>query len=134
MIESTNFLIIIIIRVIRFFFPQEDIQRNRSFSATAIPTRHRTRARRPRYIIDDIELRHNINRGRIIYRARQITARNRDIAIQAEQALIDAIVQARQELEDRYVIQALRTQDERLPGRLPRQVATTVQPVQGPQV
>lgn len=129
MIESTNFLIIIIIRVIRFFYPQEDIQRNRSLSA--IPIRHRARARRPRYIIDDIELRHNINRGRIIYRARQITAHNRDIAIQAEQALIDAIVQARQELEDRYVIQAVRTQDGRLPGRLPRQVATsnTVQPV-----
>jgi len=128
MTESNNFIINIIVRVIHWFFPQTNNRRRPSLQAIPIRNQHQRRVRRPRHIIDDVELRHNINRGRTIYRARQITAQNRAIAIQAEQALIDAIVQARQELEDRYIVHAIRTRNERPPERLPRPVP--VDPVQ----
>jgi len=128
MTESNNFIINIIVRVIHWFFPQTKNRRRPSLHAIPRRNNRQRHVRRPGHIIDDVELRHNINHGRI----RQITAQNRAIAIQAEQALIDAIVQARQELEDRYIVHSIRTRNERPPERLPRPVP--VHPVHRPEV
>ena len=76
--------------------------------------------RRPRYQRYRIDLNNNFRRAHIILRARQITARNRELASLAEQSLIDAILQAREEEEIRQAaVQSLRTRNERPPRPLP---------------
>ena len=82
--------------------------------------RPRRRNRRPRYQRYRIDLNNNFRRAHIILRARQITARNRELASLAEQSLIDAILQAREEEEIRQAaVQSLRTRNERPPRPAP---------------
>jgi len=82
--------------------------------------RPRRRNRWPRYQRYRIDLNNNFRRAHIILRARQITARNRELASLAEQSLIDAILQAREEEEIRQAaVQSLRTRNERPPRPAP---------------
>jgi hypothetical protein len=136
MTESTNFIVFIIVRVIHCFFPIET-HRDTNPSINTIGSgnrRRRNRHRRTNILnrIESVDFRHNITRGRIIYRARQITAQNRAIASQAEQAFIDAILQARQEIGDRHTVQPLRTRNERLARVAPE--VTTVHTVRNQNV
>ena len=125
MTESTNFIVFIIVRVIHCFFPIET-HRDTNPSINTIGSgnrRRRNRHRRTNILnrIESVDFRHNITRGRIIYRARQITAQNRAIASQAEQAFIDAILQARTETQSPQAtaVQSLRTRNERPPRPVP---------------
>ena len=125
MTESTNFIVVIIIRVIRFF---------PSFCAIAARNRCR-RSRQRTHTIDRIEradFRHNIHRGRIVDRVLQITAQNRAMANQTQQALINAILKARQQIGDRHIVHSLRTRNER-PARM-APVASAVHMVQNQDV
>ena len=80
----------------------------------------RPRRRNNRYQRYRIDLNNNFRRAHIIIRARQITARNRELARLAEQSLIDAILQAREEEEIRQAaVQSLRTRNERPPRPTP---------------
>mmetsp|Transcript_25130 Transcript_25130/g.35989 ORF Transcript_25130/g.35989 Transcript_25130/m.35989 type:complete len:98 (-) Transcript_25130:773-1066(-) len=96
--SETNFAISIVLRFINYFFPQQanhqintnqrvltNLQRNRI-------NRRRRRINRRHHIRTDLNS--NFIRAQIIIRARQITAQKRAIASQAEQALVDAILQA----------------------------------------
>ena len=102
------------------------IQINQVNTSTRRQRRIRTRTyyrRRNRYRRQRIDLENNFLRAQIIFRARQITARNREIARIAEQDLIDAILQARTEFEGRRIsVQQLHTQNVR-PARPQREVA-----------
>ena len=135
MTESTNFIVVIIIRVIRFFFHSETVRDTNPRLSTIVVRNPRQRTcHRPHTIerIERVDFRHNIHRGRIIYQAHQITAQNRAIASQAEQALIDAILQARQEIKDRHIVHSSRIRNER-PARI-APVATAVRAVQNQDV
>jgi len=89
-------------------------------SSRSIRNIHRPRRRNNRYRRYRIDLNNNFRRAHIIIRARQITARNRELARLAEQSLIDAILQAREEEEIRQAaVQSLRTRNERPPRPAP---------------
>ena len=118
--ETTNFIILIIIRVINFFYPRETDQSTRISFVSQVPNRiqrtYRQRGNRIYYRRRHyIDLEDNTTRAHIIYLARRITANNRRIASQAEQAFVQAIVQARREFseEAHFAVRFLPTQNER---------------------
>ena len=116
-----SFINLLYLRFIQYFYSgvnqnQDQVtQTNQTTNTSNInskrPRRNRTtRRRRNRYRRQRVDLNNNFIRAQIIFRARQITARDRDIARLAEQELIDAILQARQELE---AVQNARTRNVR---------------------
>ena len=120
--ETTNFFILFIIRIIDFFCPSESHSNRTIHQAHQVtgPTENRFRRNRRQHgnrstLRHHIDIDHNFDRARIIHRARRITANNRRIASQAEQALVEAIVQARRESseEARLAVRFLRTRNER---------------------
>ena len=77
---------------------QSNTTPNQAAMTPRIHSRRRNRHRfKNRY--RRINLGNNYTRGNIILRARQITQQNRQIAIQSEQDLVNAILQARDEQE-----------------------------------
>jgi hypothetical protein len=121
-----SFLITAIIELFDSIFPifHHQAATNQATTNTiqnsSIRNNRRPRRRNNRYQRYRIDLNNNFRRAHIILRARQITARNRELASLAEQSLIDAILQAREEEEIRQAaVQSLRTRNERPPRPLP---------------
>ena len=123
-----SFLITAIIQLLDSVLPQVNRQADTNQANTntindssrSIRNIHRPRRCNNRYRRYRIDLNNNFRRAHIIIRARQITARNRELARLAEQSLIDAILQAREEAEIRQAaIQSLHTRNERPPRPVP---------------
>ena len=103
---SEDYLIYLFLQLHHYLFPFQG-QRNEpqrdsgnQNQVTTIPgIRHRRRNRYSRFYnrYRRINLGDNHTRGNIILRARQITQQNQQVAVQAEQAFVDAILQARDE-------------------------------------
>jgi len=99
--ESTDFVIRFIIRFINYLQPIQHISTQPSNRTTTqqnqqdIRRRQNYRRRFNRYRL--INLGNNHTRGCITLRARHITQQNRLIATHAEQDLVNAILQAREE-------------------------------------
>mmetsp|Transcript_15766 Transcript_15766/g.22508 ORF Transcript_15766/g.22508 Transcript_15766/m.22508 type:complete len:134 (+) Transcript_15766:90-491(+) len=113
--SEESFFISLYSRLIRYFYPEIPQEQNNQATTTRRQRRNRSNHRRRNRLHGErINLNNNFRRAQIIIRARQITAHNREIARQAEQALIDAILQARGEFERRITVRnLLRTQNER---------------------
>ena len=104
---SEDSLIYLFLQFHHYLFPyqdqgQDNLHRNtgNQNQSTTIPRiTHRRRNRRSRFNnrYRRINLGDNHTRGNIILRARQITHQNQQVAVQAEQAFVDAILQARDE-------------------------------------
>ena len=119
--SDDSFAINLFIQIINYIRPgsfEVAIQRHQTtpVNSTRPHRRNRRNYRRGGNRYRLLNLENNYIRGSIVLRARQITQRNRIIAAQAEQELVNAILQAREEREfflDR--VPSLRTQNERPP-------------------
>ena len=119
-IETTDYFVRIIINLIRYLQPIY-LQQPTTSSSHSLPNQsnhnpnyhnHR-RHRYQRY--RRFNLNNKLYRGCIILRAHQITQQNQLIAAQAEQSLINAILQAREEHQffSNRLVPVIRTQNKR---------------------
>jgi len=121
-ITSTNFLIYLITSFINYIRPIQNASNEQPSINQQIQhniPRRRRRNRRHFNRYRRINLGNNHIRGCIMLRARQITQQNRLIAAEAEQDLVFAILQAREEIQtiSRQIrsVPVVRTQNERPP-------------------
>ena len=120
-------IILLFLQIIRYFTPEFFTRASTPESSSPTndltpTTRRNRRPHRRRYNrYRQLNLENNYIRGCIILRARQITQQNRIIAEQAEQNLVNAILQAREErdfLSRNQAVPSIHTRIER-PIRLP---------------
>ena len=118
-ITSTDFIIRLIVNIIQHFQPSQRVNHNQNQTSSNNiqiqrnqPRRRRTHRNRNHYSQFNLQ---NNYRGCIILRARQITQQNRLLSAQAEQALIEAILQARTEHHffARHLVPRVHTVNER---------------------